>query len=668
MYCNLKQINMYEETNVFLLSNGSSKFFPENTLTKFNNKFPINLEVSNEEKLEVAVQSVGFCSNFKKIHLPTNKTHPAFMIFELKKFVKKEGKRSIFESMHNQNIKSYYEFYFDDDDYSLAELKSFFEKVNKQTKYLANISIDKNLNVITIKTTPGENPRKYFIMIHPNLLESFGILRKSFVTELPESISTYIRFKFDTYMTGINMLNDYNISLKDFYADNRLPNVGLRYDKKRDPLEYLFYYWDQEYITFLIEPNEKTHIFGTRDLNKTQFPFIVKISSPNIFPNVTDGAFANDMVCFSPKFKENEFFYFHEFKNLEYSNLNNTIIDNIEVKILDEIDRQLNIPSGVASFIHLRIRKMKTDQVNLNVRITSKKDKDNPTNTAFKFRKVLPNTFYLDRNWRMSLTSISYPTIFATFNKDIDTRSIHVTQYRNREVMFSNHLAFPFNRCYQRAELLNFINIFLETIQAGKIIDRKNSFEIEWSFSATVEELEIQISVGLLKLLGYDGLFNITDNIHFKEKRDTGFFESLNQSEKLKDNHYLKLNLHFHKNSSNLALLVVKDLTTNKYTQKFYNTMDLKYFYPHYIMIYSNVISPTLVGGEYLKVLKIFPIKYTDSNYTIIEFDHKEFIELQNTEIRELEFELRGHDGEYITFDDNKNVLLNLELTNYEYK
>ncbi|EFX62609.1 hypothetical protein DAPPUDRAFT_336709 [Daphnia pulex] len=49
-------------------------------------------------------------------------------------------------------------------------------------------------------------------------------------------------------------------------------------------------------------------------------------------------------------------------------------------------------------------------------------------------------------------------------------------------------------------------------------------------------------------------------------------------------------------------------------------------------------------GGEYHKILRIIPIRESKTGYIISEFKHKEFHELQNTEIRELEIELRAHD------------------------
>jgi hypothetical protein len=40
-------------------------------------------------------------------------------------------------------------------------------------------------------------------------------------------------------------------------------------------------------------------------------------------------------------------------------------------------------------------------------------------------------------------------------------------------------------------------------------------------------------------------------------------------------------------------------------------------------------------------------------------------LDLQNTEINEIEIELRSHDGEYIYFGNDQNVILNLEFSNY---
>jgi hypothetical protein len=63
--------------------------------------------------------------------------------------------------------------------------------------------------------------------------------------------------------------------------------------------------------------------------------------------------------------------------------------------------------------------------------------------------------------------------------------------------------------------------------------------------------------------------------------------------------------------------------------------------------------------------LRIIPIRESKTGYVISEFKHKDFYELQNTEIKEIEIELCAHDGEIINFKSKQNIVLNLLFSNY---
>jgi len=65
-----------ESKSVFLISNGSSNYFPKNTLTNFRNKLPEDFDVND---YEVAVKSIGFSTVFKEIKTPEN-GFPSFFI------------------------------------------------------------------------------------------------------------------------------------------------------------------------------------------------------------------------------------------------------------------------------------------------------------------------------------------------------------------------------------------------------------------------------------------------------------------------------------------------------------------------------------------------------------------------------------------------------------
>ena len=94
--------------------------------------------------------------------------------------------------------------------------------------------------------------------------------------------------------------------------------------------------------------------------------------------------------------------------------------------------------------------------------------------------------------------------------------------------------------------------------------------------------------------------------------------------------------------------------------------MNLDYLKPNYIIVYTDIVSKTIIGGRLSNILKIVPIKSNNTDtYVISDFKHKEYYELQNTEITSIEINLRSHDGELVNFATNQSTILNLEFSNY---
>ena len=91
--------------------------------------------------------------------------------------------------------------------------------------------------------------------------------------------------------------------------------------------------------------------------------------------------------------------------------------------------------------------------------------------------------------------------------------------------------------------------------------------------------------------------------------------------------------------------------------------MDL--FRPDYFITYCNIVEATIIGGEYNNILRVIPIsKNENDNYIIHEFKNKNYIPLLNTEISEIEINIRSHDGGLIEFASNEMVIVNLEFAN----
>ena len=83
-------------------------------------------------------------------------------------------------------------------------------------------------------------------------------------------------------------------------------------------------------------------------------------------------------------------------------------------------------------------------------------------------------------------------------------------------------------------------------------------------------------------------------------------------------------------------------------------------------MLYSNIVSPTIIGGTYSNILKIFPIVTTEDDYVIHQFKNPEYHELLNNEVKTINLQFRTHSGDFIYFSSSEVVIVDLTFSNFE--
>ena len=93
--------------------------------------------------------------------------------------------------------------------------------------------------------------------------------------------------------------------------------------------------------------------------------------------------------------------------------------------------------------------------------------------------------------------------------------------------------------------------------------------------------------------------------------------------------------------------------------------MNLSYFQPSYAMLYTDIVKPTIIGGEYANILKIFPIFKNSDNYIIHQFKDPEHYSLQNKEIKTISLVFKNHAGETLNFASKNIVIVDLTFSNY---
>jgi len=643
---------MDSNTAIYLISNGSYSFFPQNSLTNFKNKIPHAFNVNNE--YEIAVESIGFTKSFKQIHIPDDDI-PSFFISksdlisyvttpanEKVELIEKRMKTlqdeldniAIYTNDHihieNEDENKFlrlrrrdtvnyddfadlktFPFYFKDNEtYTKNKLKEYFNKVSIISGIRAFYDDSEDKAIFSMKNNAASNNESYFVVMHETFLSSFLVNNSTFLT-MPTELFSWEQMPDNGSVFSIN-------------RENKEVTIEI----KVDLIE--IFYKNEKYYAAHIQSNK--HNIVCENVAEVMFPTLVKLKCGNIRSQIMNSSYSQDLVVFCPDFSKKDKFFYHEFDSLQYVPLSNTILKDIEISLCDEKDRLLQLSSGIPTILKLSLKKMDTKKESFNLRLTSAQNEEHKNNMSSSFKVTLPVTLNLDRKWKVALTSISHPNEFNTFLKDEDSRSLLVSWKNSDNDITPIRHKLTLKEYYSNTStIVNEINNFFEEKQIGsaKIKDETLSFYFE-------RNCVLVIGNYLLRILGFTAIDDISNYRNF-----TIFPIRFNSSKS-----------YIQSNQSSIIFTFQDPISLN--------LLDAKY-----ICMYADFISPVILAGEYHKLLRIIPIRDSKTGFVITEFRHKAYYELQNTEIKEISIELRAHDGELINFKSKQNIILNLLFTNY---
>jgi len=632
---------VYKES-IYLISNASTDSYPENSLTNFKNKLPMNISSDLNNGLEVAVSYVGFSNNFRNLPIPPNGL-PSFLISDCIKqrfgLCQTGGELRgacpqpiTFEYKDNEDGEGcfWHKYYFQDKYYSFTDIQQYFDNVNR--KSLTNIYFDENRVLhVEAKTYPSSvtdkydfnksrmfpyDGSKYWILMHKTMFDAFDFGGR-IMKEIPDN---------------------------DDRPDTRIMQVQIPSKFGNDTSNNVLiirtvYYTNELYYAIRItnevgRPNNFLHSYKS-DITSRLFPSVIRIICDNVSQQIFNDSFSRDLVVFCPDYSKKDKFYSTEFTTKQYVPISNTDISDISIKIVDEENQLIQLLPGPATLIRMDIRNRHLQKNSFNIRLTSAKTEAYPKNTNSIFKVKLPSKLELGRNWRIALTSISHPTVYSTFLEDEATRSIKI-----KEIM-SNNLPQPKTmvltipnkmRIYSKEELINIIDEKMRETKIGMVKLDQNA--VTFFFYNNVSFI---CSSFLLHILGYHGVIN-----------DSGVATLIKVVA----------------NSADSSVMVSRN-ENGMNEVNFEKNINMDFLKPNYIMVYSNIVNPTVIGGKYNNLLRVVPIRSGSSYYTLSDFKHKEYYELQNTEIDTIEIDLRAHDGNEINFASSQDTILNLEFSNY---
>ena len=644
--------------NLFLISNGSPDTYPDNKLTNFKNKLPTIFEFPENENWCMSVESIGFSTNFRNIDLPKDPNIPSFILSNCQLDVpncdpmvqlgadgqflhSNEGDeckiRLTFKYENNEDGQNcFWSFFrFEDKFYSFEDMTAFFFKVRVKHPD-AQIGLDSTERFLIYNSDQKNTKKDLWFLASESMITTFNIPKTN-----PLEISTDY---FKKVATG-----QYEL-IRKYFEYNETETMNSATEKMHNEMPYITYYNGEKYYAYrlkspyfeyvdeiegTIRQGEEVHLLGGKK-NKIShpeknFPKLVKIVSEDVNQQIFNSEYSKDLLCFCPDFQNEDKYFFHEFENRQYVPIANSIITDLNIKLLDNNNQYLQLLQGVPTIVKLDIKKMNSDEQFFNVRLTSNKNDSFPNNTKSSFKVKLPSTLSLERTWKVCLTSISHPNIFKTFTEDINSRKILFRHKGNVTHQFVLE-----NKTYTKESFVRNLDKLLKASLLGEA--KLNNYN-HLVLTFIQDDVEILASNYFFHIIGYNGTLddikgftrvkiNEADSVINSFSRDTG---------KTYDEHEWSLQL----------------------------PIDINFLRPDYMIAYTNIVSPSIIGGLYSKILRVIPIKNSEADYVVSEFHHKEYLELQNTEINEIEIELRAHDGSLVDFGLDQNVILNLEFRHH---
>jgi len=597
-------------SSIYLISNGSSDYYPTNKLTQFTNHLPIPIEFKDYEKWEVAVESFGISCNFKKTELGQSAPHILIGTCQLDERLCDEtcfGREKPVKFKMDE-VNCWHKFYLTKNKNEIVGPDSFKRLASEiYSKTKINLTFSNNQLHFDLDPTQKGSKKSFWIAFSKKFSESFGLSGR-FIRRQEFEESNQITSSYDPY----------------FYI-NLVELNGKRYRQRQTKFQ------NEEFNIYFLGYHSSANIFVSLASDvfilEKNYPKLVKIFCNEIEPQIFNNTFSKDLLIFSPDFQKTDEFFFKEVECPDFIPLINTTISDITIRLTDENNEQLNIERGHATIIKLRLRKMDPLKKSFNVRLSSEKTALFPDNSNYSFKVKLPNPIDLEGSgWRVCVNSINHPAKFSTMLVEETDRMVIFKEKKNPSIF---KLTFDSNLTYDGEGLFSEIDVFLKNNDAGFVL--KDSNNMHSIYITKPGKLIISKYVGAMLGLG--------DNYSKHFVYDSSANEADARSW----------------DASKRAPKIIKQT----------KEVDTNILKPNYIMLYSDIVKSTIIAGNFAKILKIIPLKTTDLNYVIQEFRTKEFTELERTQLDVIEVHLRSHDGAFINFLSNQDVIMNLEFSNY---
>ena len=405
-------------------------------------------------------------------------------------------------------------------------------------------------------------------------------------------------------------------------------------------------------------------------------PQIIQITSSDIEPNINSGIFCRSLCQFTVKRSEIKKRVNKEFKIHQFSDVLNNCITKFSIKFVDEKLDELHLTRGLPSWVLLLFSPEMDNKRNV---MTSSAPTDlYPENDMSNFSVELKQTidFSVTDNPKVGLTRLSFKNKWKIMPRLKLNISILDCEEGLTDVNVNVNCEFRKFDCPRgNGELRNCEDIVK---WCKKLLKDEFSIEMEkrntGNLSMTFPNRKYLMIIGsdLVQILGLSYLHKNSEDLFSDLKKNNGGSRGVKAGRKI----------------SRLVKVAMARYIMDRYKMSaeekpFESTGDVAIYcdsqlsidialppreiqlYPSEFYIYSNIVEPWSVMGEYRKLLKIVAIEQDeyDENVTI-DFHKPEYHNLSEHHPRKLQFQIStGEDALIEPFSENERMYISLQFS-----
>ena len=391
-------------------------------------------------------------------------------------------------------------------------------------------------------------------------------------------------------------------------------------------------------------------------------PKILQIKCENIKAYPFNESFTKSIGVVNLKENNGSSSFHHTFKGNQFYPVESKLNETWEISIADEHGSILELYEGTPTILEISAIPIQGKMENaINVTCNSEISKFHPKNSPTDFTTVLNTPLFLDRDWRVALSSITFKNNFKFDSNFVFQFSYTQFDKRGRAIIKRNNIKIDENVQTVREIYEIFKKILKkhnpqndedeihesEESQPENILDNEITINVKKRDRSTAKVGNVDLSedgimtilfkrATVLKLTPHLAMILGVNNNPFERN-----IENYNQ-----ESVTIEVGLGRNSNNQSTGGVYIASIPIN------FN-FNLK---QKFMFVEMNVIKNVCIGNGNAKIVKIIPLSLESfGQYVTTDFDNLDYHPLENHHLHNIEFKLLSQSGSVMKSHDEKD-------------